>query len=344
MQACKHSGCRGYVGKLDIEKAEPPSIRSFLHFVQDVMNTALALENANASGGVEHPPFHFDYLEVSDGTKNAHAFRYEGFSFIVVTLPLVQLLWDLSQYLSASDAVQQVLGVDRNTVRRDALHALLFQFQIAFLVSHEYTHHVHRHCDTSADTIAGAWTEFTQNVTTGGLDHQAQELVADGFAIYLTLANFLRGGGREGALEQLEQQSLPSVEADEILLKCFFVALASLFCALWPEDIPITEIRQFRHPPAPVRIEYAIRVAIMWCNQYGSVPESWFGAERFRQVFSVASGVVTGTARKQWDTHIAFLRSEDGAKYDKLLLERFEIARKGKSEASRPRTNASGAT
>jgi len=342
--ARKHSGCQGYIGKLDIEKAEPPSIRPFLHFVQIVMNTALGLENANASGGVEHPPFHFDYLDVIDGTKNAHAFQHEGFSFIVVTLPLVKLLWDLSQYLSASDPVLQALGMDRIAVRRDALHALLFQFQLTFLVSHEYTHHVHRHCDGHADTVAGAWTEFTQNETTGGLDQQAQELDADGFAIYLALTNFLRGGGRESALAQLGQQNLQSVEADELLLKCFFAAMMSLFCALWPEHIPITAIRGFRHPPAPVRIEYAIRVAKMWCSQNGSVPESWFGAERFQQVFSAASGVITGVARGQWDTQVEFLRSVDGAKYDQVLLERFEAARKGEGEASATRTSASGAT
>jgi len=176
------------------------------------------------------------------------------------------------------------------------------------------------------------------------LDQQAQELDADGFAIYLALTNFLRGGGRESALAQLGQQNLQSVEADELLLKCFFAAMMSLFCALWPEHIPITAIRGFRHPPAPVRIEYAIRVAKMWCSQNGSVPESWFGAERFQQVFSAASGVITGVARGQWDTQVEFLRSVDGAKYDQVLLERFEAARKGEGEASATRTSASGAT
>ena len=53
-------GFSGYVGKLDIERLESPSFRSFLYLIQETMNEALRLEGVNASGGVEHPPFHFD--------------------------------------------------------------------------------------------------------------------------------------------------------------------------------------------------------------------------------------------------------------------------------------------
>jgi hypothetical protein len=54
----------GYLGKVDLDRVEPPSIGPFLTFIQDAMNAALRLENTNASGGVQHPPYHFDYLQV----------------------------------------------------------------------------------------------------------------------------------------------------------------------------------------------------------------------------------------------------------------------------------------
>jgi hypothetical protein len=328
MQSRNHRGCFGYVGKLDLEKVNSPSFRSFLCLVQDAINGALRSENTNASGGVEHPPFHFDYIEVNDGTSNAHAFQHGGFSFIVVTLPLVELLWDLSQRLSGSQLVLEMLGIPRGAVRREALHALLFQFQLSFLVSHEYTHHVHRHVDGAGDGPPGAWTEFTRDDTDGGIDSQAQELDADAYAIYLALANFIRGAGRLGALTQLGQQSLPSVDADELLLKCFFLAITSLFCARWPEKIAITSICQFRHPPAPVRIEFAIRVAQMWCGQNAAVSHSWFEAERFRGLFRAATDAIGGNTPQQWDAHISFLRSEEGSKYDRELLQRFDAIRR----------------
>jgi hypothetical protein len=77
----KQAGCSGYSGKLDIERVEPASLRSFLYSVQEAMNEALRSEGINASGGVEHPPFHFDYIDVADGTANAH-FRLKSMQSI----------------------------------------------------------------------------------------------------------------------------------------------------------------------------------------------------------------------------------------------------------------------
>lgn len=280
-----HREFRGYVGKLDVEGVDSPSFRSFLYFVQEAMNGALRLENANASGGVEHPPFHFDYVQVSNDAKNAHAFQHNGFSFIVVTLPLVELLWDLSQRMSASPRVLQTLSIDPVRVAPGALDGLLFVTQLAFLVSHEYTHHVHEHLTTDEGGKASVWSEFLQDQMSGSIETQAQEIDADAYAIYLGLTNLLRGTGRENALLQLGWKHLPSRDADELLLMCFFMALTSLFCALWPESIELTSIDKLRHPPAPVRIEYAIRTAQTWCDQNGSVPSTWFSAERFRSLF-----------------------------------------------------------
>jgi len=114
-------------------------------------------------------------------------------------LRLVELLWDLSLRLSDSPLVLQLLGIDYGLVRKEAIHALLFQFQLTFLVFHEYTHHVHRHCDEYEGGLVGAWTEF-QTEANRAIEHQAQELDADSYAIYLVLTNFLRGGGRQGGL------------------------------------------------------------------------------------------------------------------------------------------------
>ena len=307
--------------------------------MQDVINEALRSENANASGGVTHPPFHFDYIEVKRHKRvkrdmNAHAFQSDGFSFIVVTLPLVELLWDLSQRLANSQSILQLLGIDQGRVPTDTLQLLLFQLQLTSLVSHEYTHHIHRHCRD--DQTAGAWKEFVTSETSGGIESQAQELDADAYAIYLSLANLIKGTGRRSALTQLGRPDLEGIQADELLLTCFFLATTSLFCAFWSESIKITSILEFVHPPAPVRIEYAIRVAQMWCNQNGSVLPSWFEAERFRHLFSAAVDAIGGKPRQQWDIHISFLRSDEGSKYDRRLSERFDAIRKRQGQASEP--------
>jgi hypothetical protein len=324
-QARERPSCRNYVGKLDLGNVKPSSFGALLQLVQGALNLALQSENANASGGAAHPPFHFDYIEANDGTRNAHAFQHGGFSFIAITFPMVETLWDLSQRLSRSPLVLRLLGIDRDAVRLDALQALFFQFQLSFLVSHEYTHHVHRHCGGLA---GGAWDEFNQGKASGGLDDQAQELDADGYALYLTLANYVRGAARRNALAQVGMQSLTDIEGDQFLLTGFFVALTALFCSLWADDVALASISQAPHPPAPVRVDYAIRVATMWCNQNASLPESWFGAERFRAIYLSATDAIAGGARPQWDMQIAFLKSDEGKTYDRQLSDRFEAARK----------------
>jgi len=325
-------GFSNYRGKLAIERVESPSFRSFLYLIQETMNEALRLEGVNASGGIQHSPFHFDYLDVGDGMKNAHAFQYSGFSFIVVTLPLVELVWHLSHGLSRSPNVVELMRLDTGTVEPDALQGLLFKIQLAFLVSHEYTHHVHRHCAESQSGVIGVWTEFLHDTTCGNMNSQAQELDADGYAAYLVLAHLLRGEMRPSALAELGRADMPGTDGDALLLSCFFLAVLAFFCEFWRGDIDMASIYKFRHPPPPVRIKYMIQVAEMWCGQNGSVPQSWFSPARFQELFRVAAEFIGETTRQPWDAQMSFLRGADGVQYDQQLFERFEAVRKDRDE------------
>jgi hypothetical protein len=76
----------GYPGRLDIERIDLPTYREDFIELYSQNNDSLSSERINASGGVEHPPFHFDFPDVQGEIKNAHAFEYEEFAFIVVTL------------------------------------------------------------------------------------------------------------------------------------------------------------------------------------------------------------------------------------------------------------------
>ena len=331
-QLCNEAGFSGYLGKLDIETVESPSFRSFLYLVQDTMNEALRLEGVNASGGVEHPPFHFDYLDVSAGITNAHAFELGGFAFIAVTQPMVELVWHLSHRLSRSPRVCQLLNSSLAASAPDALQGLLFQIQLNFLVSHEYTHHIHRHCVESEAGANELWTEFLRNETGGTLNSQAQELDADGYAIYLVLTHLLRGERRQSALALLGGADTPRLDGDELLLTCFFLALLAFFCAFWRGGVDMASIYKLRHPPPPVRIKYAIQVTEMWSGQNESVPRSWFVPARLQTLFSAAADAISGTARLEWDAQMSFLRGADGTRYDGQLFERFEAIRQKRDE------------
>jgi hypothetical protein len=322
-----------YSGKLDIERVESSTFRAFLSSFQSEMNEALRLENANASGGTEHPPFHFDYLDVGANVeiRNAHAFQREGFSFIVVTLPLVESIVDVSRRLSRSAVAVQLLRLDSEALELDILHGFFAQILLLFLISHEYTHHVHRH--SLGRSQSGVWTEFPHRAGCGNMDFQAQELDADGYAVYLVLTHLLRGERRRSALIQLGRTNMHAADCDELLLSCFFFALLGFFCTFWHGNI-IASIYQSTHPPPPVRIKYVIQVAEMWCRQFVFVPQSWFSPPRLQALFHTAAEAVGKAAGRNWDAEISFLSSAEGTWYDRQLLEKFEAMRRSERKIS----------
>ncbi|HWY46703.1 MAG TPA: hypothetical protein VNX70_04940 [Bryobacteraceae bacterium] len=323
-------GCAAYLGKLDIGQVESP-LRDFLYHTQETLNEELRLEGVNASGGVSHPPFHFDYLSTSDGVRNAHAFQYEGFAFIVITLPMAQSIGNLSFNLSRSRLVRELLHLDSST-ELDELQELLFDIQLHFLVSHEYTHHIHQHGVKTQNQVSGLWTEFGLDTAGDNMISQAEELDADGYAAYLVLTHFLLDGGRASALVQLGQRDISPTEGDELLLACFFLAALAFFCDFWRGGTDMNSIRQLTHPPPPIRITYTIRVAEMWCGQNASVPQSWFTPDRFQELFRAAAEIISENTRRIWDAQMSFFKSTEGAQYDQELLETFEAVRQRKNE------------
>lgn len=230
---------------------------------------------------------------------------------------------DASRRLSRSAVAVQLLRLDSRTLEPDILQGFLAQIQLLFLISHEYTHHVHQH-STRRDQ-GRVWTEFPHGTTCGNIDFQAQELDADGYATYLVLTHLLRGERRQSARIQLQWIGMPAADCDELLLSCFLLAVLAFFCTFWHGDI--VPVYQLTHPLPPTRIKYAIQFAEMWCRQCGSVLQSWFSPARLQNLFSAAAETVGGPARQNWDTQISFLFGADGAQYDRLLFEKLEAMR-----------------
>ena len=317
----------GYVGKLDLDKVEPESFRDLLKFQQQNASVALSLEGYNASGGTEHPPYHFDFLEVTRGIANAHAFQHDGFAFIVMTQPLVELLLNLTFDLSQSPPVRQLFGISAAPVDRDGIHLALFQLQFDFLLGHEYTHHVHRHC--APEQTLAVRTEFLQEEEDGSLEQQAQELDADGYSSYLLLANLLQDENRYASvLEGLGHAAHRSAASDELLFTAFFVVVLNVFCAFWRKRTEVAALYKLVHPPPPVRINNIIQVAQMFAGQNGPVEDSWFQPSRFTELFRTAAATIPGSGRQTWDRQMALLRSPDGERYAQALFDMFEAARK----------------
>src|SRR2546425_2300343 len=133
---------------------------------------------------------------------HALAFRFEDWSFIGITMALVDMLWDTCARLSRSEAVAALLGIPATPEQHDSIHALLFPIQLTLVVSHEYTHHVHGHVLQSAldSTFSN---EIVDSHDGGNLEVQALEIDADGYAVYHVLAHLIDGERRSEAVRLL---------------------------------------------------------------------------------------------------------------------------------------------
>ena len=126
-----------YRGKQDLD-ALPPALASFLADVQNVLNEALSNEKQNVPEQVNHPPFHFDYIDSM--VSNALAFRVSDYSFIGITMPLINVLWDVCVELNKSSAAASLLKVPLTSEHDEAILTVMFQTQLTFVVAHEYRH------------------------------------------------------------------------------------------------------------------------------------------------------------------------------------------------------------
>jgi len=165
------------------------------------------------------------------------------------------------------------------------------------------------------------WTELVRPIYCGTIDSQVEELDADGYAAYLVLTFLLRSERRHRALIQLGLANMPTAYCDEVIVSCFFLALMAFFRTLWPESITLPFDR-LTHPPVPVRIDYVIQVAKMWCGQFGIVEQSWFTSPRLQELFHAAASEGDKTNSQGWDAQIALLSSADGDRYRHLLFEK----------------------
>ena len=121
---------------------------------------------------------------------NAIAFRYEGYSFIGLTIALIFSIWDVCVRLSRSEKIASLIGVQIAADGSDALRVVLFRIVLFFVVLHDWRGL------TYTGTLAGilcASTIFSNGSSVGDLREQSFEADADAYAVYNILPNFIGG-------------------------------------------------------------------------------------------------------------------------------------------------------
>jgi hypothetical protein len=241
-------------------------------------------------------------VRVLNDTAAAHVFETEEFAFIVVTEPMVHEMLMLSQGLVAQNRSFMTLQIAPAASPREVAQLLLFM-QFCFVTSHEYSHLARRHLDDH-QPLAG---EIGESLC------QAQELDADGYGIYHDLEYFFNGGGRQLALQTLRMQSEGPLKNS--ILSCFLLSLMVQFCARWAGKIQIESDSGEEHPPLPMRIEYSIMFAEMWCREVGRISTSWMTDGTVQQYFGAAARLFPPEMKASWDRQISWLKSPQSEQY-----------------------------
>jgi hypothetical protein len=251
-----------YRGKKDLERLEP-GLGSLLTSVQTTFNKALSQRgNTFARGRASN--FHFDYVDAT--RSNAMAFELEGYAFIVVTMPFIEELWQTCDQVSRSVQVMGHLKQVATDQQRAAVLAQLFATQLSFVVAHEFAHHDRGHLPHQ-DSSTDLWNEIPTGGTAGSLEQQAQEVDADGWAVYLVLSNLLIGEWREGARTLLELRAATDDTLDEILLSSFVLAVANVLFIFPQKFFDERELYKLVHPPAVARLDRIMANVQTWCEQ-----------------------------------------------------------------------------
>jgi hypothetical protein len=312
---------RVYKGKLDLDKLPKP-LAQFLRDVQEALNATLEDEKQGVLEHVNHPPFYFDYIDAE--VPNALAFPVPDWSFIGVTMPLVNTLWFGCEALGKSQAIAALLEIQPTPENEEAILTVMFQTQLAFVLGHEYTHHVHGHLSQRA---AGPGESFFNEVLSGAvgrLEDQALELDADCYSVYHVLAHMLGGPRRKLAVEMLGcDAAQPSVQ-DEILFSSFVIAVGAFFHVLPP--LSIIGVHNRTHPLQSVRLSWVMSSALTWCRQNDREPlAAYMTKERFNTIMHVVERALLGiTGGHDWRAQLSFVHSEQGSNYSKRLSELVE--------------------
>jgi hypothetical protein len=305
---------RDYKGKQDLDLLEPPEFKKLLLSLQEVLTRTLN-DEPSVPEHVDHPPFHLDYINSSK--SNALAFRYERYSFVGITVPLILSIWDACVRLSRSEEIALLLGVQIEGKGSDALRVVLFRAVIFFVVTHEYTHHVHGHV-AAAEAESMPRNEILDDGPTGDLTGQTFEADADAYAAVHLMANLIGGSARSLAIGFLKLDASPASVQDQVLFSCIAVAVGTFLLLRPVGSLDKKGVYTLTHPPQAARMGVVMRYAINWCKQHRPELGGQMTPDRFNTLMKGAADVFWAAgddSQKIWVAQTEFLQSPDGIEY-----------------------------
>jgi uncharacterized protein (DUF433 family) len=202
---------------------------------------------------------------------------------------------------------------------------VLFQHLLSFVVTHEFTHHVHGHV-LKHQSESSFFSEFTVSSQNSNIERQAEEADADAYAAYHVLANFIDGGTRKSISAVLKLDSAAPDVVDQVLFSCFAIVTGAFLFSRRPVDLTKEDLFGLSHPPQAARFDYLMRHSILWCKENHPSLVGQMTHERFQQIMrAVAEAIWEINGGLNWDAQNIFLRSERGKRYFQELSSLIDV-------------------
>ena len=304
----------GYRQRDDLSRFHP-AVRDQLRSLQGSWNIALSNARRDVPGHTDTKPFHVDFVDADE--KNATAFCYAGHALIALTVPLVFKLSDICLALSKSQEVAVVLDIQYVADDYSQLQAVLLSMLSAFIVAHEYTHHVYGH--VSENDGLNPFLHIS-SCSGGSLAAQIDEVVADGYSIYHVLENSIVTTAGNGPNPFYSLNADKSSLTPEQTIAAVALAVAAYMFTLRECHLSLLTAYTLSHPPPPVRLELTMTESVLWARKFPTLGELL--QRKFRALASVAARVIVGAdkASRMWTEQRAFLASQAGQAYTQALI------------------------
>jgi hypothetical protein len=251
-----------------------------------------------------------DYIESS--MVNAFAFYFEGWYFIGITDGMLELFARSCTALWRLNPLAEFLGIDPVREKRDSVFQFALLLELQYISNHELGHMFHGHCAGLREGRYRAEFDVATLVANSiGMEGQARELEADGYAIHLLLKNLLQSD--TGAFMHSRVQSTKSVR--EFVLTLFLLSLAATLYHVESDPFDATKVRSGDHSDGLIRMNILLGEILGWCADNIQWKDA-ISQNEFQGIMELVVTAVSNPMQEQiWRDQGAYLLTGEGREY-----------------------------
>jgi len=294
---------------LDLHAAHTEEVRSLAKAFTDIkaeINERFvtnALDIVATTGVVQ---VHMGYIASSE--VNAFAFQFEDWYFIGLTEGMLELFARSCSDLWRLNPLGDLLGVDN----RDLIFQFVLLLELQYISNHELGHMFHGHCaDLSAGRYRAEFSVQSLLAESVGMEGQAKELEADGYAVNLLLKNLLQSPSGS-FMHQRVQSNMP---VRGFVLTLFVLSVAAVLYCLESMTFNPSAVRRATHSDGLVRMNMLMGEILGWCTDNVGWPNAISLAD-FQRIMSLVVTSASNPAQERiWTEQGAYLQTDAGKAY-----------------------------